>query len=202
MNPEQEQGGGLGPSWGMVGQQTGLEGHPLNSKGPHPPTSLSGGVAKALAFTASRTTQPGAADLLREQDQCLTPLPQERTEGGGNRTTLKFPLQAQDPLPGAKWWRSEPRLGRQHGRGREEGLQRIVAAKNKSPGGCEQHSSVLSLEAGCVWDASPFGTHAGFQRGLGPNPSAGLPPHTKHPWGPLPAEPSEMVHSLGEGGDQ
>lgn len=77
-----------------------------------------------------------------------------------------------------------------------------MAAKNKSPGGCEQHSSVLSLEAGCVWDASPFGTHAGFQRGLGPKPSAGLPPYTEHPWGPLPAEPSEVVHSLGEGGDR
>ena len=77
-----------------------------------------------------------------------------------------------------------------------------MAAKNKSPGGCEQHSSVLSLEAGCVWDASPFGTHAGFRRGLGPKPSAGLPPYTEHPWGPLPAEPSEVVHSLGEGGDR
>lgn len=108
-----------------MGQQTALEGHPLNSKGPYPPTSLSGGMAKPLAFIASRTTQPGAANLLREQDQCLTPLPQERTEGRGNRTTLKFPVQAQDPLPGAKWWRFEPRLGRQHGGGGEEGLQRM-----------------------------------------------------------------------------
>lgn len=148
----------------MVGQQTALEGHPLNSSGPCPPTSLSGGMAKPLVFIASRTTQPGAADLLREQDQCLTPLPQERTEDGGNMTTLKSPLQAQDPLPGAKWWRFEPRLGRQHGGGGEEGLQRLVASKNKSLGGCEQHSSILSPEAGCVWDASPFGTHAGSRQ--------------------------------------
>lgn len=70
------------------------------------------------------------------------------------------------------------------------------AAKNKSPGGCEQHSSVLSLEAGCVWDASPSASMPGSQRRPGPNPRVGLPPHTEHPWGPLPAEPSEMVHSL------
>lgn len=31
--------------------------------------------------------------------------------------TLKFPLQAHDPLPRAKWWRFEQKSGRQHGKG-------------------------------------------------------------------------------------
>lgn len=31
--------------------------------------------------------------------------------------TPEFPLQAWDPLPGAKWWRLGHRLGRQRGRG-------------------------------------------------------------------------------------
>lgn len=62
--------------------------------------------------------------------------------------------------------------------------------RTESPGGCEQHSSVLSLEAGCVWDTSPFGIHAGFKRRLGPNPDAASHPAPSIPGAPYLPSPA------------
>lgn len=76
--------------------------------------------------------------------------------------TLKFPLQAHDPLAWVKmlaiwaklreaeWWR----YTEGEGGGGKVGLQSLVPAKSRSPGDCEHHHLVLVPKVGSARDAS------------------------------------------------
>lgn len=62
-------------------------------------------------------------------------------------------------------------------------------------------------EAGFARDASPLRPSDSAPMpdspgGLGSTPSTDFSPHTQPLWGALPAEPGEIMHGLGEGGDR
>lgn len=70
----------------MQGSRQLLEGRPQILKVPtHPQAFLRSG--QAFGLYCFKDNPAWSCTLAQEQDQCLTPLPQERTEGGGNRTT-------------------------------------------------------------------------------------------------------------------
>lgn len=119
---------------------------------------------------------------------------------------------------GTKYWLFGQRLGRQHGGGTlrekeewgKEGPVSLVPVKSRSPGECEQQSPGLTTRPLkqalpgtpphlASRDLAPMLDSPG---GLGSTPRADFSLHTRPPWGALPAEPGEIMHGLGEGGDR
>lgn len=100
----------------------------------------------------------------------------------------------------------EAHCGRRRRRGKED-LQSLVRIRTGHLEGVSRTvpGPQSRLSPGCLLtrlsDSDPMGG-GGPQEARDQHPSADLSPHTRSPRGALPAESSEVVHGLGEGGDR
>ena len=91
----------MGPSWGMVGQQTALEGHPSPKLFRSLPTCKPfWRNGQAFGFYCFKDNPAWSCRLAQGTGPVFNPFPPLRTEDGGNRTTSNSPSRLRIPCLG------------------------------------------------------------------------------------------------------